>query len=130
MISRIRRAILDNVETLIGPNSNFAGNLTCDGNIRIDGVCDEGVIKTIGNIVIGPQARVAADLEAHNVSVSGTVTGKITATGRLEVLSTGNVQGEVSVGSILLDEAAFFSGKLEVKEESSANKLLTDTSNA
>lgn len=125
MLPRIRRAIIDHVETLIGPNSSFNGDLICDGNIRIDGVCEAGLIKTMGNIVIGPEAKVGANLEAENVSVSGTVSGTIKAKGRLEVLSTGVVSGEAHVGSILLDEAASFNGKLDIQSETASSEPVT-----
>jgi cytoskeletal protein CcmA (bactofilin family) len=108
---------MDKIETVIGPNTNFRGRLVCDGSIRIDGVCEEGVIETLGNIVIGPQAKVAADLIAENVSVSGAVTGSIRASGRLEILSTGKVWGSVDVGSFLLDEEGYFRGNLAMKDE-------------
>jgi cytoskeletal protein CcmA (bactofilin family) len=91
--------------------------MVCDGSIHIDGVCEEGVIETLGNIVVGPQAKVAADLIAENVSVSGAVTGSIKASGRLEILSTGKVWGNVDVGSFLLDEEGYFRGNLAMKDE-------------
>jgi cytoskeletal protein CcmA (bactofilin family) len=112
-----KNAPIDKIETVIGPNTNFGGRLVSDGSIRIDGVCEEGVIESVGNIVVGPQARVAADLIAENVSVSGAVTGKIIASGRLEILSTGKVWGDVDVGSFLLDEEGFFRGQLAMKDE-------------
>lgn len=105
------------IETIIGPNTNFKGRLVCDGSVRIDGVCEEGVIETVGNIVVGPQAKVAANLIAENVSVSGSVTGNIKASGRLEILSTGKVWGNVDAGSFLLDEEGYFNGKLTMREE-------------
>lgn len=108
---------IDKIETVIGPNTSFKGTLVCDGSVRIDGVCEEGFIKTVGNIVIGPEAKVAANLEAENVSVSGAVTGKIIASGRLEILSTGKVWGDVEVGSFLLDEDGFFKGNLSMQDE-------------
>ena len=117
MLGKSKSAPVDKIETVIGPNTNFRGRLVCDGSVRIDGVCEEGVIETVGNIVIGPQARVAADLIAENVSVSGAVTGTITAAGRLEILSTGKVWGDVDVGSFLLDEEGYFRGKLAMKDE-------------
>ncbi len=117
MLGKSKSAPIDKIETVIGPNTNFKGKLVCDGSVRIDGVCEEGVIKTAGNIVIGPQARVAADLIAENVSVSGAVTGKITTSGRLEILSTGKVWGDVDVGSFLLDEEGYFRGRLVMKDE-------------
>ncbi len=107
---------VDKIETVIGPNTNFKGQLLSDGSVRIDGVCEEGVIETVGNIVVGPEARVAADLVAVNVSVSGAVTGNITASGRLEILSTGKVWGDVDVGSFLLDDEGYFEGKLLIGE--------------
>ncbi|MCG3208301.1 MAG: hypothetical protein FOGNACKC_01904 [Anaerolineae bacterium] len=112
-----KRVPIDKIETVIGPNTSFKGTLICDGSVRIDGVCEEGLIKTVGNIVIGPEARVAANLEAENVSVSGAVTGKIIAAGRLEILSTGKVWGDVEVGSFLLDEDGFFKGNLSMQAE-------------
>lgn len=112
-----KNAPIDKIETVIGPNTNFSGRLVSDGSIRIDGVCEEGIIESVGNIVVGPQARVAADLIAENVSVSGAVTGRITASGRLEILSTGKVWGDVNVGSFLLDEDGYFKGKLAMKDE-------------
>lgn len=112
MLGRKKQAPIDKIETVIGLNTNFKGRLVCDGSVRIDGICEEGVIETVGNIVVGPQAKVAANLIADNISVSGAVTGNIKAAGRLEILSTGKVWGDVDAGSFLLDNEAHFQGKL------------------
>jgi cytoskeletal protein CcmA (bactofilin family) len=45
------------------------------------------------------------------------VTGSIRASGRLEILSTGKVWGNVDVGSFLLDEDGYFRGSLAMKDE-------------
>ena len=112
VLGRKKQAPIDKIETVIGLNTNFKGRLVCDGSVRIDGICEEGVIETVGNIVVGPQAKVAANLIADNISVSGAVTGNIKASGRLEILSTGKVWGDVDAGSFLLDNEAHFQGKL------------------
>ncbi len=117
VFGRNKDAPIEKIETVIGPNTNFRGQLVSDGSIRIDGVCEDGVIETVGNIIVSPQAKVAAELIAENVSVSGSVTGKITASGRLEILSTGKVWGDVDVGSFLLDEEGYFRGNLVMREE-------------
>jgi len=116
VLGRGKGAPIDKIETVIGPNTNFSGTLVCDGSVRIDGVCEEGSIKAVGNIVVGPEAKVGADLIAENVSVSGAVTGKITASSRLEILSTGKVWGDVKAGSFLLDEEGYFRGQLAMKD--------------
>jgi cytoskeletal protein CcmA (bactofilin family) len=121
---------LDKIETIIGPNTNFDGHLKCDGSVRIDGVCEGGVIETVGNVVVSPNAMVAADIIARNVSVSGAVTGKVKASGRLEILSTGRVWGDVEVGSFLLDEDGYFRGQLVMKEEPEIPSQLAKTAPA
>jgi cytoskeletal protein CcmA (bactofilin family) len=122
-----RNLALDQFETIIGPNTSFDGHLKCDGSVRIDGVCEEGVIETVGNVVVSSDAMVAADIVARNVSVSGAVTGKIKASNRLEILSTGRVWGDVEVGSFLLDEDGYFRGELVMKEEPEVPPQLVKT---
>lgn len=122
-----RNLALDQFETIIGPNTSFDGHLKCDGSVRIDGVCEGGVIATVGNVVVSPDAMVAADIVARNVSVSGAVTGKIKASNRLEILSTGRVWGDVEVGSFLLDEDGYFRGELVMKEEPEVPPQLAKT---
>ncbi len=122
-----RNLALDKFETIIGPNTSFDGHLKCDGSVRIDGVCEGGVIETVGNVVVSPDAMVAADIIARNVSVSGAVTGEIKASNRLEILSTGRVWGDVEVGSFLLDEDGYFRGELVMKEEPEVPPQLAKT---
>ena len=98
------------LETVIGPNANFKGNIQSDGGMKIDGIF-EGQIELAGNLVIGESGKVIADIKAQNVSVSGAVKGTINATGRLEILSSGKVWADISVASFLIDEGGFFRGQ-------------------
>ncbi len=108
---------LEKIETIIGHNNIFDGHLKCDGNIRIDGVCQGGVIETVGNVVVSLHARVAAKIIAEHVLVAGEVTGAIYARGYLEILSTGRVTGDVRVMNFYKDEAGILSGKLVMGQE-------------
>jgi cytoskeletal protein CcmA (bactofilin family) len=130
VLGRKKQAPIDKIETVIGLNTNFKGRLVCDGSVRIDGICEEGIVETVGNIVVGPQAKVAANLIAENVSVSGAVTGNIKASGRLEILSTGKVWGDVDAGSFLLDDDAHFQGKLLTQGELDPPKIGVATNGA
>ncbi len=100
----------DRIATIIGPDARFSGHLETDGGIRIDGLC-EGSVEAAGNVIVGEQGRVLADIKAENVSVSGAVKGKIVAEDRLEILSTGKVWGDISVASFLIEEGGFFRGQ-------------------
>ncbi len=98
------------IETVIGPTANFKGNVQSDGGLRIDGIF-EGVIQIAGNLIIGENGKVIADVNAQNVSVAGAMKGSVKAAGRLEILSTGRVWGDISVASFLIDEGGFFRGQ-------------------
>ncbi|MEA3459926.1 MAG: polymer-forming cytoskeletal protein [Chloroflexota bacterium] len=101
------------METIIGPATEFKGELKSDGGIRIDGAYG-GSLETTGNVIISEGAKVTAEVTAHNISISGEVQGNIMAD-RVEVLSTGRVIGDVTVNSFLLDEGGHIQGKLIMK---------------
>ncbi len=105
-----RKAGSDSAETVIGRNASFNGHFKCEGNLFIEGFC-EGFIEATGTVIVGERAKVAADITAQNVSVSGAVRGKITARERLEILSTGRVWGSVDAASFLIDEGGYFHGE-------------------
>ena len=104
------------IENVFGASTRFEGRLTSDGNIRVDGVF-EGTIETAGNVIIGEQARVMADIVANGVQVWGAVKGNITATGRLEILSSGRVWGDIKVAALLIDEGGVFRGQCAMQAE-------------
>ena len=103
-------AIAGGLETVLGTSTSFQGVLKSDGNIRVDGIL-QGRIETAGNLVIGPTARVVADIRANAVQVWGQIQGNIHTAGRLEILSSGRVFGEVTVGSLMIDEGGLFRGQ-------------------
>jgi cytoskeletal protein CcmA (bactofilin family) len=97
-------------ETVLGPTCVFKGMLQGDGTIRVEGIF-EGTMEISGNLIIGENARVRAEVRATNVSVAGMVIGKIHATGRVEILSTGKVWGEIQTSSMVIDEGGYFRGQ-------------------
>lgn len=98
------------VETVVGPTTNFKGTVQNDGGLRVDGVF-EGAVETGGNLIVGEEAKVMADVVAYNVSVAGSVKGNVKAN-RVEILSTGRVWGNVTVKSFLVDEGGFVRGEI------------------
>jgi cytoskeletal protein CcmA (bactofilin family) len=106
----------DRIENVIGPTATFVGELKCDGGVRVDGVF-QGSLETMGNVIVGETAKVVADIVGGNISISGAVKGNITAAGRLEILSTGLVWGDIQVASFLIDEGGVFSGRSKMPDE-------------
>ncbi len=97
------------IETIIGPNAHFKGDVQSDGGVRVDGIF-EGTIDITGNLVIGEGAKVIADIQANNISISGAVKGDV-AGNRVEILETGRVWGDLTINSLLLNEGAYLRGQ-------------------
>jgi cytoskeletal protein CcmA (bactofilin family) len=97
------------IETIIGPNAHFRGDIQSDGGIRVDGIF-EGTIDITGNLVIGESAKVIAEVSANNISISGAIKGNITGN-RVEILKTGRVWGDLTINSLLLEEGAYLRGQ-------------------
>lgn len=115
------------IDNVLGPNTSFTGTIKSDENIRIDGVY-RGRIETAGNVIIGPSAKVLADIVANAVQVWGAVRGNITAQGRLEILPNGRIWGDIRVGSLLIDEGGIFRGQCLMGGEQVEPLLLPDAS--
>ena len=99
----------NDIETIIGKNTQFKGILSGDGNIRIDGALD-GEISSTGDVVIGDQGNVTATIKAGNVLISGAVTGNVIANTKLEITSTGKLFGDVKAAVLSIAEGASFKG--------------------
>ena len=97
------------IDTIIGANAHFRGDIQHDGDARIDGVF-EGRIDITGNLIIAEEAKVIADIKANNISVSGAVKGDISGS-KVEILEDGCVWGDLKVDSLLLDEGAYLRGQ-------------------
>jgi cytoskeletal protein CcmA (bactofilin family) len=97
------------IETVVGANCRFSGTMQSDGGIRIDGVF-EGNLHTTGNIVVTESATVIAEIQAYNITVSGSIKGNITAN-KVEITETGKLWGDLNINTILLHEGAYHEGQ-------------------
>ena len=111
MFKKDQRPEPDRIDVVIGESATMTGTIRTEAAVRIDGVVEGGRIETLGNVIIGPNARVLADIKAKTVSVSGAYKGDLTAH-RVELLEGGRMWGTIRVVSLLLDEGGFLHGEL------------------
>ncbi len=109
----------EKAETLVGASTSIHGSLKAEGTIRIDGMV-EGEIQTAGNVIVGRGGRVMASIVAQNVMVAGQVKGNISATHRLEIVTSGKVWGDITVASLLIEEGGLFRGQSVMKDDAAA----------
>jgi cytoskeletal protein CcmA (bactofilin family) len=109
------------IETVLGPNTSIQGELCSSGGVRVDGDFG-GTIEIAGNLVVGRNAQVKADISAHNVQIQGVVQGDVSAK-RLEILDTGKLWGKITVESFVLDDGGFYRGMSEMKVDEESPML-------
>ena len=105
------------LETIVGAESSFQGNLRSKGSVRIDGKIEGGV--SAEGVIIGERGEVQGDISARTVVVGGKITGNVHATESLELLTKCQVFGDLHAPQLLISEGAIFEGSCLMASEKS-----------
>ncbi|HUE85317.1 MAG TPA: polymer-forming cytoskeletal protein [Vicinamibacterales bacterium] len=97
----------------LGRAVHIEGRVMSAEDLVIDGQVDGSIELPDHNLTIGPNGEIRADLSARHISISGTVTGNVTALERLELLETGTVSGNISTPRLLMADGAVVTGRVE-----------------
>ncbi len=85
----------------------FTNDLVVDGKI-------EGEITSDGNLTVGENARIRAEIKTGTVIVYGKVHGNLTATERVELKASAEVVGDIKAKTLSIEAGAIFVGKSTV----------------
>jgi cytoskeletal protein CcmA (bactofilin family) len=86
---------------------NFSDDLVVDGKI-------EGEINSTGNLTIGENARIKAEVKTGTIVVYGKVHGNLTATDRIDLKASAEVVGDIKAKTLSIEAGAIFVGKSTV----------------
>lgn len=98
-------------ETIIAHGVRVEGDFVSEGDVIIEGEV-KGTVKTAGDLRIGTEAKIHADVTARNAVVSGEIRGNVQIEGRLELLETSNMIGDVTVDILSVVAGAQVNGKI------------------
>jgi cytoskeletal protein CcmA (bactofilin family) len=99
----------DKLESFIGVNSEFKGDITVPGTLRIDGKMTGNV--TAGWIIVGEKAFIKGDLYATGIVVGGRVEGTIKADDLVELKPTSHLFGDIIATKLAIAEGGIFTGR-------------------
>ena len=91
----------------------FTNDLVVDGKI-------EGEISSEGNLTIGENARIKAEIKTATVVVYGKVHGNLTVSERVELKASAEVIGDIKAKTLSIEAGAIFVGKSTVGTPSQA----------
>ncbi|GAA3565742.1 polymer-forming cytoskeletal protein [Snuella lapsa] len=94
-------------QNIIAQGTKIVGDLTSEGDFRIDGVV-EGNVKTSGKVVVGKAGLIKGTLQGTDAYFDGKFSGKLTLSGTLTLKSSAHIEGEVVVGKLAVEPGATF----------------------
>lgn len=95
--------------TLLAKGVELKGEIRIDGTVRIDGRL-EGDVHTKGEVIVGEDGVVTGSIHADSLISSGRIKATVTATGKIQLLKTAILIGEVHCPIMLMEEGAKFQG--------------------
>jgi cytoskeletal protein CcmA (bactofilin family) len=95
--------------TLLAKGVELKGEIKVDGTVRIDGRL-EGDVHTKGEVIVGEDGVVKGAIHADSLISSGRIKATVTATGKIQLLKTAILIGEVHSPIMLMEEGAKFQG--------------------
>ena len=111
---------LGDVNCFLGEGSQFKGDVSFRGALRIDGRL-EGTSVCGEALIIGERGQIDAEIQVERLQVSGHVRGNITAKRWVELLDTSQVTGTIRTPRLTIWRGAIFNGKCEMPTPASEN---------
>jgi|TARA_B100000809_G_scaffold172557_1_gene169838 cytoskeletal protein CcmA (bactofilin family) len=99
---------------VIAKNSTFVGEITSDGDFRVDGIL-EGTLKTKGKVIIGVDGFIKGTIEATNAEIEGKFSGQLSIANILTIKATANISGDIVVGKLSIEPGATFNASCSMK---------------
>ncbi|HLP51423.1 MAG TPA: polymer-forming cytoskeletal protein [Chitinophagales bacterium] len=94
----------------LGQGTTLNGDLSTEGDIRIDGKVN-GNVTSKAKAVVGATGVIDGNIFCQNAYIDGTVNGNIEV-GELLILSkTAHVSGDIKIKKLVVEEGAKFNGK-------------------
>jgi cytoskeletal protein CcmA (bactofilin family) len=106
--------------TRIQAGLKIHGEISGNSDLYIDGELQGKIRLGSARVVIGPNGKVQADIEAGGVTIEGSLQGNIKASESVRLGPSSHVQGSVVTPRIGIDDGARLRGKVEMVKAGSS----------
>jgi len=107
----------EKLESFVGAQSHFKGDIKSKGTLRIDGMVDGNLEADW--VILGEKASMKGNVSARGVIVGGKIEGNVAAKEILEIKSKGKVTGDISAPKLTVSEGGIFEGRSTMNREDS-----------
>jgi cytoskeletal protein CcmA (bactofilin family) len=102
-------------KTLIGEHISIKGDIRGEGDLVIEGSVKGSVRLEKYHLIVGSKGKVEAEVSAGNVTVSGRLTGNITALDKVSITKDADFNGEIKAKSISVEDGAYLKAAIELE---------------
>ncbi len=117
--SSAQTAPAGNTRNVLSSDVEIKGTVKFNHDLIVDGKI-EGDIESSGNLTIGENARIKAEIKTGTIVVYGKVHGNMTASEKIELKASAEVIGDIKTKTLTIEAGAIFVGKSTVGTPSQA----------
>ena len=108
-------------DSFIGLGCTFIGDISVDGDIRVDGTLNGKIIKA-HRLIIGKDGFVNGDIHCQEAEVMGRIQGRISVSNLLHLHNQADIRGDIDAGSLRLEMDSVYNGFLRTGKAVASKK--------
>jgi len=97
-------------------SSKLTGDIVSEADFRIDGTL-EGTIKTSGKVIVGKEGKINGTIDCETADIEGSIKGSLKVKTILFLKSTSSVEGDVSIGKLIVESGASFNANCSMRSQ-------------
>lgn len=101
------------VTAWIGKALTIQGRVISAHDLMIEGQVEGTIELGDHTLTVGAGAGIKADLAAKTITISGKVTGNVTATDKVDLRATGSVDGDIVAPRVVIAEGGIINGRVD-----------------
>jgi cytoskeletal protein CcmA (bactofilin family) len=110
---KLKGMTVEDLNGFMDVGTELVGELRFRDTFRIDGRL-RGKIVSENTLIVGESGQVDAEIDCGIVSIRGSVSGKIHARQRIELLAGCKVHATLVAPKVVIEEGAFFEGNCDM----------------
>jgi len=103
--------------THIGKSIVIKGEASGSENVYLDGELEGSVELLEGNLTVGPDGRIRANVQARSIVVYGRMDGNLYGIKRVELKKSAVVVGDIYTPRIVIEDGASLKGSVLVQKD-------------
>ena len=104
-------------KTIIGEDISIEGNIRGKGDLVIEGSVNGSIELEKYHLTVGSKGQVEAEIKAGEVTISGRLTGNITALDKVSLTKEADFNGEIKAKNISVQDGAYLNASIELERE-------------